>query len=129
MSTYGHDCTCEFWPVARTDDGCPEHGSSFAAIKARAAAAIPGPWMPDYDSCDCGDGYGCGHGGWVHAIEVPEPLRQPARGQEPSSYDYRASEISDFPMSTGRFLAHSRADVEWLIGEVERLRGLVGEES
>ena len=40
---------------------------------------------------------------------------------------YRA-DITGFRSDDATFIEHSRADVEWLIGEVERLRALVGEE-
>lgn len=40
---------------------------------------------------------------------------------------YRA-DITGIGHPDAEFIAHSRADVEWLIGEVKRLRALVGEE-
>jgi len=43
-----------------------------AAERAEQTAVVsPGPWRPEYDSCDCGDGYGCPHGQWIHGITGP----------------------------------------------------------
>jgi hypothetical protein len=57
------------------DVGTPPPASAsdsdrLAEIKARADAAIPGPWGIDYDTCDCGDGYPCSHGTFVHAVTL-----------------------------------------------------------
>lgn len=90
-------------------------------IKARAAAATPGPWKPTTDICDCGWDYACGHGSFIDGLELPDPKIERKNGAY-ESYDYLYSEFVDFSHGTRDFLVHSRADVDWLTAEVERLR-------
>jgi len=101
---------------------CPDHGDSLVAIRERVAAAIPGPWIPDYDFCDCGDGYGCAHAPWMHAMRTPVVLTEPGPGCEARDYHRQASEFGELPAETGRFIAHSRVDVETLLAEIDRLK-------
>ncbi|MGD9991105.1 hypothetical protein [Pseudonocardia sp.] len=101
---------------------CPDHGGSITAIRARLAETIPGPWTVDIDTCDCGDGYGCNHAPWVHAIYTPVVLTQPPAGQEPRDYHRKASEFSELPLGTARFMAHARDDIPTLLAEYDALR-------
>jgi hypothetical protein len=53
----------------------------------------PGPWRLEYESCDCGDGYGCSHGAYVAAVTTSEPTPIAAEhakrtGQAPRDYDF-----------------------------------------
>lgn len=86
-----------------------------AEIKARAAAATPGPWRPLVDLCGCPDPCDCG-GEFIVGISLPreEPLAGSDFGQ--------ISEIGEASEEDQQFLIHSRADVDWLTAEVERLR-------
>ena len=43
------------------------------AKRATAEHLTAGPWQLDYESCDCGDGYPCGHGAYVSAVVTPDP--------------------------------------------------------
>ena len=53
--------------------------------------ATPGPLSVETDSCDCGEGYGCNHGQWCHAIH----------GQSIDSYyKGRWTELCEIDLST-----------------------------
>lgn len=56
------------------------------------------------ESCDCGDGYPCGHAPWVSEIHTPNhPVpwvvdRYTKRGQDIPDYAYSHAELADFPL-------------------------------
>jgi hypothetical protein len=90
------------------------------AIEAREKAATPGPYLTEWDSCDCGDGYGCSHGSWVQALRLP--IAHTEREGEPKPWDFSYSEVSEFTPETVMFFAAARDDVPALVGEVRKLR-------
>lgn len=102
---------------------CESGGDIVVEMELAMAKAMRGPWQVDYDSCDCGDGYGCSHGSWPHAFIFPEPWSRPLADLVVSDYHYTYTEISEIPPGTAEFMARSRIYVERLIGEIKRLRG------
>lgn len=64
-------------------------------LRERAATAQQGPlagtWSPDWESCDCGDGYGCGHGAWINGVWFEGYVTERPPGQEHGDYDRHAS--------------------------------------
>lgn len=62
-----------------------------AQMLKRAEVAPRGPWTADWDSCDCGGGYPCGHGDFITSISFPDPITQPSPGQEVRWYHHQAS--------------------------------------
>lgn len=123
--------------------------SRFDEIKARAAAATVGPWGW-FGNVDNRDVYlATVHGGrrlvldfapWGEQSAQPrfqedsvmvdgDQLVRYAVAPEATSREdpsvYRG-DISGFRNGDAEFIAHSRADVEWLITEVEALRAEVG---
>lgn len=88
-------------------------------IESREQAATQGPWAFDTDWCDCGDGYGCSHGEFPYAVNVPS--MQVAWGfakNKPDASKHAAEIVDEFgenaTLADGEFIAHSREDVKWL---------------
>ncbi len=83
------------------------------AIKARAEAATPGPWVSELE--DDSDGSPFGHR-WTYIRGVSQPGPD---GQVIFRYDddYGTDQRSD-----SEFIAHARTDVPALVAAVERLR-------
>jgi hypothetical protein len=123
----------------------------FAEIKARAEAATDGPWSW-FGNTDMHDIYlATNHSGRKLVLDFARWGMQSARPrfnedglmvdadtiarytvapnatsrQDPAVY---RADITGFRHPDAEFIANSRADVDWLIGEVERLRALVSEE-
>ena len=119
-------------------------GLDLDAIKARANAATPGPWRWDGHTR---------FGIRLDSITSGRPIvmgfvRHGMRGAQPTFWDRKAGEhpahngtyrkavdiaVLEVPYrddvvalrnADAEFIAHSRADVEALIAEVERLRGV-----
>ena len=87
-------------------------------IKARLAAATPGNWVYDserdtHDSCIYVEGSTEEHG-----------YIGPDNGGIIGSSEWIWVEDAD-----GEFMAHAKADIEWMISEIERLIGENAEES
>jgi hypothetical protein len=78
-----------------------------AEIKQRAEAATPGPWSEPFYVDEPGD-----QGWWIHNGQVGMK-----EGAVAGSFALNPNQEAD-----GEFISHSRADVDWLIAEVERLR-------
>lgn len=79
-----------------------------AEIKQRAENTTPGPWVLQPVAAD-DDGLG---EQWIHNSE-----------QGAKEYAVAVTFFANPRLQEdAEFIAHSRADVEWLIGEVERLR-------
>ncbi len=108
------------WRAARPALGGDERGA-VERLRALVEKAVPGPWVTEYDSCDCGDGYGCSHGSWVHALRLPVPHTELSGNEVLDSYKYGYSEMSEFPPDTVEFIAACRDDVPLLLASVERL--------
>ena len=95
-------------------------------LRERANAATPAPWSLVWDSCDCGDGYGCNHGSWVHAIRFPVPVQEPMRpGGEVLSHHYEGG-TDELPPETVEYMVTLHPGVglalaEWLIEEAVRV--------
>lgn len=93
--------------------------------------AKPGPWYADDDSCDCGDGYGCSHGSWVHRIwrssETPDPKWKNPEIYQLTNGKYQISVIDDMcgDVPDGDFLARSRMDIPVLLQTISELRNAV----
>ncbi len=95
-----------------------------AAIKARAEAALAGPWKaePVVPTCWCT--------GWctepkhrdgaLYGIHVTAPARPGWRLQAATLHD------DDRATADSSFIAHARDDVPALVAEVERLRAALG---
>lgn len=96
------------------------------AIRARAAAAMPGPWRLEIDHCDCNDGL-CSHGAFPYALRLPvhtvpytgTPC-DPDASAGVEAYKHTASDIADLTMETAEFIAHARTDVPVLLAEIDR---------
>lgn len=77
-----------------------------APIEARVDALPPGDWPVDWETCDCGDGYACGHG--AHAIKIGpllvETIESPGHA------------------AIAAFIGAARQDVPALLAENRRLR-------
>jgi hypothetical protein len=102
-------------------------------IEARATSEhlTPGPWRPEYEQCDCSDGY-CHHGAYVAAVSAPTPTEIAAErckrtGEQPRDYDFSRTEMGDFSGPDWELMAHAREDVPVLLDEVRRLRAQVAE--
>lgn len=78
-----------------------------AEIKQRAKKATPGPWAEPYYDDTPGD-----QGWWIHNGQAG--LKE---GALAVTFSLNPNQESD-----GQFIAHGRADIDWLISEVERLR-------
>lgn len=85
----------------------------------RADAATPGPWRLEYDSCDCGDGYGCSHGSWPYAFHLPEPHTERSPGEEHPNYDFAYTEVSEFSDATAEFIKDARTNVPRLVAALK----------
>ena len=73
-------------------------------LRERAEKATPAPWSLVWDSCDCGDGYGCNHGSWVHAIRFPVPVQEPMRkGGEVLDHHYEGG-TDELPPETVEYM-------------------------
>lgn len=92
-------------------------------IEEHLSRAARGPWVVEYDSCDCSDGR-CSHGDFVYALKLGEPWGQFEPGDNIPSYNYRYHDFSDLPIPTVEFMARSREYVETLLVEIHRLRSL-----
>lgn len=109
-----------------------QDGERLAAIRARAAAATPGPWVVEYEGCDCGGDWGCSHGQYARGIWTPRhrpwnfPNAPEADICDPAKSDdyvhHSVSEMADLPDDDIEFIAEARSAVDWLIAEVDRLR-------
>lgn len=64
-------------------------------LRERATTAQEGPlageWGPSWESCDCGDGYGCSHGAWVDGVWFEGYVTERPPGQEHGDFDRHAS--------------------------------------
>ena len=98
-----------------------EVAAYLAEVKKRASAATPGPWRLEYDSCDCGDGYGCSHGSWPHALHLPEPHTERKPGEDHPDYHFAYTEVSEFSNATAEFITHARTDVPRLLTAITRV--------
>lgn len=81
------------------------------AIRARAEAATPGPWVTDWDA------------GYVvqSALSLVADVHgEPVRADDPLDYD-------DTGQPDAEFIAHARVDIPMLLDEIERLRALLDE--
>jgi hypothetical protein len=84
-----------------------------------------GPWRLEYECCDCGGGYACGHGRYVTAVVTPEPdqwaVEYAERHGEPLPfYAYHRSEMAAFSEDDWELMAHARTDIPDLLAEVKR---------
>jgi len=102
-----------------------------AEIEARTTAKYLSsePWRLDYESCDCGGDYHCGHGMYAQAVITPEPTPSAAdrcarTGEQPKDYDFHRSEMCDFTDADWELMVHARADIPWLIAQLKQARGL-----
>ncbi|GGK62020.1 hypothetical protein Sme01_03940 [Sphaerisporangium melleum] len=104
----------------------PMSTERLAEIRDREQKAAPGPYVPEWDSCDCDDAAGCGLGHrWVTALRLPEPHTRSHTG-EPQPWEFLYSEIGQFAPDTALFFATAGEDVRALLAEVERLNRVVG---
>lgn len=76
----------------RTPEQLVERARAAVAILRETLAEAPaGPWSAEWESCDCGDGYGCRHGAYVTGIWFAESIMERDPGEEPREYDRRGS--------------------------------------
>lgn len=107
----------------------PLSAARLREIRERVEKATPGPFVPEWDSCDCHEPAQCSlvQHHWVSALRLPEPaLTRPGDG-EPKPWDYLYSALGEFTAETALFLAHARQDVPDLLAEVHRLRAQVAD--
>lgn len=90
------------------------------AIDASVIKATPGPYEPEWETCDCGGDSPCGHGKWIYALRLPEPHTD--RDGEPMDFDFLYSEVGEFTPETLQFFIEAREKVPALVAEVRRLR-------
>lgn len=93
---------------------CDPHGEQHDDLiclrQLAEAASAGGRWTADLDSCDCGDGYGCSHGSWVHAVHVEKAHNQGSRREicDPTNsldcYAHDRSELSDFSWDEAHYV-------------------------
>jgi hypothetical protein len=93
--------------------------AALAEIREREQAATEGPWRIIWDSCDCGDGYGCSHGSWPHAIQTSRANIDRGPGNTPRDYDYEHSEVADLGDADVEFMTHAREDVPRLLAALD----------
>lgn len=108
---------------------CQPHGEKhddLTCLRLLAEAALPGGrWSADLDSCDCGDGYGCSHGSWVHAVHVENTHSQSARQEtcDPAAtldaYAHDRSEMSDFSWDEAHYIVAAQPSA--VLGLLDRL--------
>lgn len=114
-------------PTCSTERTSPMASDPLSAaleeIREREQAASGGPWRIIWDSCDCGDGYGCSHGSWPHAIRTGRASTDRAAG-EPRDYDYEHSEVADLGEADVKFIAAARRDMPRLLRVAEAVRAL-----
>jgi hypothetical protein len=82
--------------------------------------ATPGPWHLEWDSCDCGDGYGCSHGSWPHAIHNSRAHTERPDGVQ-HDYDFAHSDIAELSGDDAEFIIAARTAMPLLLGAVERV--------
>lgn len=87
-------------------------------------SATKGPWRTVWDSCDCGDGYGCSHGSWPHAIRTGRPNVDRGPGSEPRDHDYEHSGVADLGSADVEFIVAARREVPRLLHIVNAVRAL-----
>lgn len=92
--------------------------ATLSGIRAIEQAATPGPWRLEWDSCDCGDGYGCSHGSWPHAIHTPRAHTERPDGDE-WDHDFSHTEISDLGDADAEFIIAARTAFPLLLAAVE----------
>lgn len=92
-------------------------------IQRRHAAISKGPWSISYESCDCGDGYGCSHGRWPYALQGPKNL-QYSNDERWKDHHNSVTEVSELTEEDAHFLANAPTDIDFLLEEVARLRRL-----
>lgn len=93
-------------------------------IRKREQAATPGPWRIIWDSCDCGDGYGCPHGTWPHAIKTSRASIERDPDSELRDYDFEHSEVADLGSADVEFIVAARRDLPRLLRVAEAVRAL-----
>ena len=102
------------------DDPAP---ATLAGIRAIEQAATPGPWHLEWDSCDCGDGYGCSHGSWPHAIRNSRADTEPRQDGKQRDWDYKHTEISELGGADAEFIVTARTVMPLLLAAVDALTG------
>lgn len=98
-----------------------------AEIRAALEGAAPDgqEWFPEWESCDCGDGYGCPHGAWITAIHGPvnqSYANRPDDNWAKQAYGRQVTEISELPSEASEFVVRAPRYVRLLLAEVERQR-------
>ena len=86
----------------------------------------PQPWRLEYESCDCGDGYGCRHPDYPEAVTTPQPLPSfvetaTRTGKPLGPYAYRRDEMADFTAADWELMVNARQDVPALLARVAEL--------
>ena len=80
-------------------------------------------WYLDYESCDCGDGYGCQHGSWPHAIHGPANVQMlNSDGLLRESYGHTINEIAELSDEAAQLMADAPQTIRELLAEVDRQR-------
>jgi hypothetical protein len=99
-------------------------------IKARRAAITPTPWGwadsetdEELDATDVASGE---HSVYLHGAEWGDDLE---RGSVvlPTDWRFVAHGVEEIERADAEFIAHAPTDIDQLVGEVERLRGLLGD--
>jgi hypothetical protein len=110
------------------ESGLIKPGDQVAAYLAMARkheqAASPGPWRVIWDSCDCGDGYGCSHGNFPHAIATSRPSIDRGPGVPPRDYDFEHSEVPDLGSEDAEFIVAARESLPRLLSAVQAVVAL-----
>ena len=94
-------------------------------IRTQLEAAAPDgqTWSVGYDSCDCGDGWGCQHGSWPHAIYGPTNVQMLDRSEEiREGYGHTVGEIAELSDEAAELMASAPQTIRELLAEVERQR-------
>ncbi len=86
-----------------------------------------GPWEVSYETCHCGDIYGCSHGRYPYAFYGPTNVTAKNDSEATNEVIYNAfcnrpSEISELSDEDAEFMMGSRSLVPELLDEVEKLR-------
>ena len=96
----------------------PTPSAILAGWRETTEAATPEPWDLEWDSCDCGDIYGCSHGSWPHAIRNSRAHIERADGEQ-RAYDYDHTEVSELGAADAEFIVTARTAMPRLLKAVD----------
>jgi hypothetical protein len=102
-----------------------------AAIQARMDAATKGPWGFVTDGCDCYGGCQHGENGSEFAYAIVTPVHDQwglgdksgdvCNPDDATDYvHHQRTEVMQFTIADGEFIAAARSDVPWLVSELSR---------